>query len=211
MLKGMTAEFLLRRVRARRARATRSCSTPPPAASAASPASGRGRWARASSAPRAVPRRCARAVRKGCDEVIDYKREDVVARVKDAHGRRRGRVRRSTPSARRPSASLDSLRPRGMLVLFGQSSGVVPPFEPASLAAQGSLFLTRPALRALRRRRAKSWSQSAASAVRRRRRGARSRSRSAQTYPLAEAAAAHRATWRARETIRTRRLLPPGP
>lgn len=42
--------------------------------------------------------------------------------------------------------SLASLRPRGMLVLFGQSSGKVEPFDPAELARGGSLFLTRPAL-----------------------------------------------------------------
>jgi NADPH2:quinone reductase len=42
--------------------------------------------------------------------------------------------------------SLNSLRPRGMLALFGQSSGPVPPFDPSILNAKGSLFLTRPNL-----------------------------------------------------------------
>jgi NADPH2:quinone reductase len=42
--------------------------------------------------------------------------------------------------------SLGSLRPRGMLALFGQSSGAVPPFDPSVLNAKGSLFLTRPSL-----------------------------------------------------------------
>jgi NADPH:quinone reductase len=42
--------------------------------------------------------------------------------------------------------SLASLRPRGMLVLFGQSSGSVPPLDPQVLASGGSLFLTRPSL-----------------------------------------------------------------
>jgi NADPH:quinone reductase len=42
--------------------------------------------------------------------------------------------------------SLASLRPRGMLVLYGQSSGKVAPFDPADLAGGGSLFLTRPSL-----------------------------------------------------------------
>ena len=42
--------------------------------------------------------------------------------------------------------SLRCLRPRGMLVLFGQSSGSVPPFDPQLLATGGSLFLTRPTL-----------------------------------------------------------------
>lgn len=42
--------------------------------------------------------------------------------------------------------SLDCLRPRGYLVLFGQSSGPVPPFDPGKLAVKGSLFLSRPTL-----------------------------------------------------------------
>jgi NADPH2:quinone reductase len=42
--------------------------------------------------------------------------------------------------------SLDSLRPRGMLVLYGQASGPVEPFDPQALAKGGSLFLTRPSL-----------------------------------------------------------------
>ena len=42
--------------------------------------------------------------------------------------------------------SLDSLALRGMLVLFGQSSGPVPPFDPQTLNRKGSLFLTRPTL-----------------------------------------------------------------
>jgi len=44
------------------------------------------------------------------------------------------------------AGSLDSLRPRGMLVLYGQSSGAVPPLDPQVLNAKGSLFLTRPTL-----------------------------------------------------------------
>jgi NADPH2:quinone reductase len=41
---------------------------------------------------------------------------------------------------------LDCLRPRGLLALFGQSSGPVPPFDPNILNGKGSLFLTRPSL-----------------------------------------------------------------
>jgi NADPH2:quinone reductase len=43
-------------------------------------------------------------------------------------------------------ASLDSLTRRGMLVAYGNASGPVPAFEPATLSAKGSLFLTRPTL-----------------------------------------------------------------
>jgi NADPH2:quinone reductase len=42
--------------------------------------------------------------------------------------------------------SLDVLRPRGYMVLFGASSGPVPPFDPQTLNQKGGLFLTRPAL-----------------------------------------------------------------
>ncbi len=44
------------------------------------------------------------------------------------------------------TGSLDSLRPRGMLVSFGNSSGPVPPFAPLLLSQKGSLFFTRPTL-----------------------------------------------------------------
>lgn len=44
------------------------------------------------------------------------------------------------------NGSLDCLRPRGMMVSFGNSSGAVPPFEPGILSAKGSLYLTRPTL-----------------------------------------------------------------
>jgi NADPH2:quinone reductase len=44
------------------------------------------------------------------------------------------------------NGSLDCLRPRGLLALFGQSSGPVPPFDPGILNPKGSLYLTRPTL-----------------------------------------------------------------
>jgi len=40
--------------------------------------------------------------------------------------------------------SLDSLRPRGLMISFGNASGPVPPFSPLDLTRRGSLFLTRP-------------------------------------------------------------------
>ena len=49
--------------------------------------------------------------------------------------------------------SLDCLKPRGMMALFGQSSGPVKPVDPLLLSTKGSLFLTRPTLAQLRRRR----------------------------------------------------------
>ena len=87
--------------------------------------------------------------------------------------------------------SLNALRPRGTLALFGQSSGPVPPFDPGILNTKGSLFLTRPSLGHLP-------ADARGTAVARRRgAGLRStpgklRVRIDRTYPLADAAAAHR-------------------
>jgi NADPH2:quinone reductase len=86
--------------------------------------------------------------------------------------------------------SLTALRPRGMLVLFGQSSGRVPPLDLQVLAARGSLFVTRPTLR--------DYVATRAELVERAERvlGAVSRSELSvtihRTYPLAQAAEAHR-------------------
>ena len=82
----------------------------------------------------------------GADEVIRYTQEDfkdAVRRMTDGKG-----VRVVYDSVGRDTfeKSLDSLAPRGLLVLFGQSSGAVAPFDAQILSAKGSLFLTRPTL-----------------------------------------------------------------
>jgi NADPH2:quinone reductase len=82
----------------------------------------------------------------GCDHVIFYGRENVPARVKELTGGKGVRVVYDSVGQATFAASLDCLRQRGLLVLFGQSSGKVPPFDPSLLAAKGSLFLTRPIL-----------------------------------------------------------------
>ena len=87
--------------------------------------------------------------------------------------------------------SLNVLKPRGTLVLFGQSSGPVPPFNPGLLAQKGSLFLTRPTLfhyvadRASLEWRAGEVLAAVASG--------RLAVRIGATFPLAQAAEAHRA------------------
>jgi NADPH:quinone reductase len=80
----------------------------------------------------------------GCDHPILYRSEDVVRRVKDLTAGAGVPVVYDSVGKDTFAASLDCLQPRGMLVLFGQSSGKVPPFDPQWLAAKGSLFLTRP-------------------------------------------------------------------
>lgn len=82
----------------------------------------------------------------GCDHTIVYSRENFVERVKSiTHGDGVAVVYDSVGKAVFMD-SLDCLRPLGMMVTFGNASGTVPAFEPGLLAAKGSLFLTRPSL-----------------------------------------------------------------
>jgi NADPH2:quinone reductase len=82
----------------------------------------------------------------GADQVILYTREDFKGAARKATDGRGVQVVYDSVGLTTWEKSLDSLAPLGMLVLFGQSSGVVPAFNPSLLAAKGSLFLTRPTL-----------------------------------------------------------------
>ena len=82
----------------------------------------------------------------GADEVILYTQSDFFTEVKKLTGGKGVHVVYDSVGATTFEKSLDCLRPRGYLVLFGQSSGPVPPLDPGKLAAKGSLFLTRPTL-----------------------------------------------------------------
>jgi NADPH:quinone reductase len=82
----------------------------------------------------------------GCDHVIVYTREDFVARVKELTGGKGVRVVYDGVGKDTFLRSLDCLQMRGLMVLFGQSSGPVAPFDPGILAAKGCLYLTRPSL-----------------------------------------------------------------
>ncbi|WP_180538176.1 quinone oxidoreductase family protein [Nevskia soli] len=82
----------------------------------------------------------------GCDEVINYRTQDFEAEVKrltDGTG-----VHAIYDSVGESTflKGLNVIRPRGMMVLFGQSSGPVAPIDPNILNPKGSLFLTRPSL-----------------------------------------------------------------
>jgi NADPH2:quinone reductase len=126
----------------------------------------------------------------GCQHAIDYTREDFVARVRAITDGRGVDVVYDSVGQATFLKSLDCLRPMGMLVAFGQSSGPVTAFDPGLLAAKGSLFLTRPTLMTYTAARGDLLAhardlfdvvQAGAVHVEVR-----------QTYPLAEAARAHR-------------------
>ncbi len=82
----------------------------------------------------------------GADEIIRYTEEDVAERVRDLLGGSGVDVVYDSVGRSTFEGSLNSLRPRGLLVLFGQSSGAVPPFDLNRLNNLGSLFVTRPSL-----------------------------------------------------------------
>jgi len=82
----------------------------------------------------------------GCDHVIVYARENFVERVKEITDGRGVRAVYDSIGKDTFDGSLDCLQPMGMMVSYGSASGPVAPFQPATLAAKGSLFLTRPTL-----------------------------------------------------------------
>jgi len=86
------------------------------------------------------------AIAAGADEVILYSRVDFGAEVKRLTGGAGVHVVYDSVGQTTFEKSLDCLRPRGCLALFGQSSGPVPPFDLGKLATKGSLFVTRPTL-----------------------------------------------------------------
>jgi NADPH2:quinone reductase len=127
----------------------------------------------------------------GAHEVIRYTEQDFVDEVRRLTNNRGVQVVYDSVGRTTFEGSLDSLARRGMLVLFGQSSGPVGPFDPQILNRKGSLFLTRPSLGAYvatrdelaaRASEILKWIGDGALKV-----------RIDRTYPLAHAADAHRA------------------
>jgi NADPH:quinone reductase len=126
----------------------------------------------------------------GADEVILYSREDFAAAARRLTGGEGVDVVYDGVGKETFDKSLDALRMRGSMVLFGQASGPVPPLDPQVLNAKGSLFLTRPLLGHYTRTRDEllwrardvfGWIAEGKLNI-----------RVGQTYPLAEAAQAHR-------------------
>ena len=82
----------------------------------------------------------------GCDHVINYRSEDFVARVAEITGGKKCAVVYDGVGKDTFMESLDCVRPRGLVALFGNASGKVEPLDLGLLAAKGSLFVTRPTL-----------------------------------------------------------------
>lgn len=145
------------------------------------------------------------ATEAGADQVILYTKVDFEAEVKRATEGKGVNVVYDSVGATTFDKSLNCLAPLGMLVLFGQSSGVVPPFNLSLLAQRGSLFVTRPILfhyvadrarLAWRANEILSWVKEGSLKL-----------RIDKTFPLAAAADAHRAL-EARQTAGKVLLIP---
>ncbi len=141
----------------------------------------------------------------GADEVVIYTREDFPVAAKRFTGGRGVDVVYDAVGRSTLEGSLNSLRPRGFFVTFGNASGPLPPLSPLVLSQKGSLYLTRPTLSAYTqttdevRARAGDLFEWVRSGWLKLRIGA--------TYPLAQAAAAHRAL-EARQTTGKVLLVP---
>ncbi len=137
-----------------------------------------------------TPDKAALAMSAGAHHVILYRDSDFEEEVKQFTGGKGVHVVYDSVGADTFEKSLRCLRPRGMLVLFGQSSGPVPPLDPQLLNRRGSVFLTRPSLSHYAATRAEllersedlfGWLQ-----------GEQLQVRVDRSLPLAEAAEAHR-------------------
>jgi NADPH:quinone reductase len=145
MLKGLTAWFLLRRTH----RVARGETVVVHAA-----AGGVGlilaQWARHLGATVigvvGSESKAAIALAHGCHHALVLGRDDLPGRVRSITGGQGAHVVYDSVGKDTFTASLDSLRPLGMMVTFGNASGPVPPFAPLELARRGSLFVTRPIL-----------------------------------------------------------------
>lgn len=90
--------------------------------------------------------KCALAIEHGASECINYRTEDWAARVQDLTDGKGVDVVMDAVGADTFDGSLDSLKPVGMMISFGNASGPVPPFSVGLLAQKGSLKITRPTL-----------------------------------------------------------------
>jgi NADPH2:quinone reductase len=151
------------------------------------------------------PQKCELALAHGAAHAIDYRTEDVVARVKELTAGRGVKVVFDSVGKDTYERSLDCLAPLGLLVAFGNASGPIPPLQLLDLMRRGSLYVTRPTLNthlsipgAAPEMARELLDVVARGAV---------KIEIGQRFPLAEAAAAHRAL-ESRETTGATVLLP---
>jgi NADPH2:quinone reductase len=141
----------------------------------------------------------------GCDHTILYNDEDFPARLRELTGGKGVPVVYDGVGKSTFAGSLDCLQPRGMMVSFGNASGAVPPFNLGLLSQKGSLYITRPTLM--------TYTAShddlleSANALFDVVKSGAVKLEINQTYPLAEAARAHR-DLEARKTTGSTVLLP---
>jgi NADPH:quinone reductase len=90
--------------------------------------------------------KCALAKEYGAAHVINYAKEDFAARVKEITGGKGVKVVYDSVGKDTWDKSLDCLSPFGLMASFGNASGVVPPFAPGMLGAKGSIYVTRQTL-----------------------------------------------------------------
>lgn len=145
MLKGMTAEYLLRRTYK-----VKPGDTILYHAAAGGVGLLLGQWAKHLGATvigtASSSEKIALAKAHGYDHVINYREKDFVAELKEITGGKLCEVVYDSVGKDTFAGSLDCLRPFGMFVSFGQSSGPIPPFNMAILSQKGSLYATRPTL-----------------------------------------------------------------
>jgi NADPH2:quinone reductase len=149
--------------------------------------------------------KCQLAKEHGAAFVINYKKENFVERVKAITGGKGVKVVYDAVGKDTFEGSLDCLRPFGLMASFGNASGPVPPFAPGILGAKGSLYLTRQTLftHASTRESTQAMADDLFSVVA----SGAVKIRIDQRYPLAEAAQAHR-DLEARKTTGSTVLMP---
>src|SRR5215510_11326707 len=130
------------------------------------------------------------ARKAGADEIILYTQQDFEAEIKRLTNGKGVDVVYDSVGKTTFEKGLNVLRPRGMMALFGGSSGAVPPFDPMVLTQKGSLFLTRPSIFQYIATREELVARSGA--VFAMLASGKLKLRMEHTYPLAEAQRAHR-------------------
>ena len=207
MLKGLTAQYLLKKVRPVEGL------QPGDHVLFHAAAGGVGliacQWARALGlqliATAGGEAKCKLALEHGAAHAIDYRRENFVDRVREITGGRGVKVVYDSVGKDTWDGSLDCLRPFGLMASFGNASGAVPPFAPGLLAAKGSLYLTRQTL--FTHIATREATQAMAGELFEVVLSGQVKIRVEQRFPLAQAADAHRAL-EARSTTGSTVLLP---